>query len=446
MNVAYYAPTIPVNLFSLGHLQRCGASYGPDPLRPLTHVSVYSSISGPLLAHATLSPNNLLLVDFNALKMASILSPLRYHPSYALNATFPIQHINAEQRARADAAEQLHIDLCHPSDRSLCSNLSTGKLPFTTLTCTDITLNRQLRGPCPHCAAGKHTNPPHPPSTSPPATSIGEVISIDPQLLPEPSPGQHTHEIILVDEFTGHLSVVGATSKSTPAVFKALQHIISTTFNANQHRVGTIHGDCEKINISLAGPLGSLGINLHTSPPGEHAARVERYILILRQLSIAILSALSYILPSKYTLYLHKAIASVRNSLINSRSSPSTPDELLRGTKPSRRQFPFGACCMVTQHYDKRVALARAHQSSPAVEAKAEIGVCMGHDHITGRTLFLLANGAIVPRRPTSQLPSSYVPFNWTPKTFVITTPIPSPTQDLASPLPAPSLNCGDSV
>jgi hypothetical protein len=82
-------------------------------------------------------------------------------------------------------------------------------------------------------------------------------------------------------------------------MFKSLQHVIATTYNANQHRVGTMHGDCEKINISLAGPLGSLGINLHTSPPGEHAARVERYILTLRQLSIAILSGLSYILPPK---------------------------------------------------------------------------------------------------------------------------------------------------
>jgi hypothetical protein len=80
MNVAYYAPTIPVNLFSLGHLQRCGASYGPDPLRPLTHFAVYSSSSGPLLAYAALSTNNLLLVDFDALNRASTISPLQYHP------------------------------------------------------------------------------------------------------------------------------------------------------------------------------------------------------------------------------------------------------------------------------------------------------------------------------------------------------------------------------
>jgi hypothetical protein len=87
--------------------------------------------------------------------------------------------------------------------------------------------------------------------------------------------------------------VVGATSKSTPAIFKALQQVIATTYNSNRHRVHTLHGDYEKINISLAGPLDSLGITLHTSPPGEHAARVERYILTIRQL---------YFLAVKYTL------------------------------------------------------------------------------------------------------------------------------------------------
>ena len=166
MNLAYFSPSIPVNLFSLGHLQRCGASYGPDPLRPLTHVTIRSAISGPLLAHAELSSNNLLPVNFTDLELASTISPLHYQSPLALTSTFPLPHFNAEQRVRADVAEQLHVDICHPSDRSLCDNLSSGKLPFSTLTCADVTLNRILRGPCPHCAAGKHHNPPtlHPPA------------------------------------------------------------------------------------------------------------------------------------------------------------------------------------------------------------------------------------------------------------------------------------------
>ena len=454
MNSAYFSPTLPVSLFSLGQMQRCGATYGPDPLRPLSHVTIRSSLSGPLLAHAALSTHNLLPVDFAALHRASTLTPLAYHQPLAMTAhptepnvtidhptpilpTHAVPHINSEQRSRADAAEDLHIELCHPSDRSLCINLSTGKLPFSTLTCSDVTLNRQLRGPCPHCTAGKHRSPPHPPSTSAPATSIGAVLSFDPQLLPEPSPGLHTHKIIIVDEFTGHLSIVGATSKSTPAVFKALQHIIATTYNAHHHRVHTLHGDCEKINTSLAAPLGSLGISLQTSPPGEHAARVERSILTLRQLTTATLSGLPYHLPLKYTLYLHKAIAATRNTLINTRSSPSTPNELLHGHEPTRHPFPFGSCCMVTQHADKRHAMARANHTAANAEPKAELGVCMGPDLLTGRTLFLLANGAIVPRRPTAPFPRHFVPFDWSPKSFVPNVHLPPSLPNAQTPAPS---------
>lgn len=133
-------------------MQRCGATYGPDPLRPLSHVTIRSSLSGPLLAHAALSTHNLLPVDFAALHRASTITPLTYHQPLAMTAhptephvtpilqTHAVPHINSEQRSRADAAEDLHIELCHPSDRSLCINLSTGKLPFSTLTCSDVTL------------------------------------------------------------------------------------------------------------------------------------------------------------------------------------------------------------------------------------------------------------------------------------------------------------------
>ena len=81
MNSAYLSPTLPVNLFSLGQMQRSGATYGPDPLRPLTHVSISSLPSGPLLAQATLSTHNLIPVNFDALHIASQLSPTAYHPS-----------------------------------------------------------------------------------------------------------------------------------------------------------------------------------------------------------------------------------------------------------------------------------------------------------------------------------------------------------------------------
>lgn len=90
---------------------------------------------------------------------------------------------------------------------------------------------------------------------------------------------------------------------------------------------------------------------------------------------------------------------------------------------------------MVTQHADKRYSLARAHHTAANAEPKAELGVCMGPDLITGRTLFLLANGSIVLRRPTNPFPPYFVPFDWTSKQFVLRTPLPDPTPSLPLPI-----------
>ena len=97
MNSAYFSPTLPVNLFSLGQMQRCGATYGPDPLRPLSHVTIRSSPSGPLLAHAALSTHNLLPVDFAALLHASSINPLSYYHPVAMAAHSLVPHTTAEQ-------------------------------------------------------------------------------------------------------------------------------------------------------------------------------------------------------------------------------------------------------------------------------------------------------------------------------------------------------------
>ena len=49
MNISYYSKDAPTNLLSLGHLQRCGAFYSPDPDRPPyalhpTSISTWASV------------------------------------------------------------------------------------------------------------------------------------------------------------------------------------------------------------------------------------------------------------------------------------------------------------------------------------------------------------------------------------------------------------------
>ena len=337
MNLAYLAPTIPATLLSLCYMQTCGAHYCPDPNSPNTHCLISSSATGFLLNRSTITPNNLLPIDLPSLRSAALAHPTQYYtppgPASYLLTSVPhtIPHITAEQRRRADQAEALHHALGHPSDDTLSLCISTGKIP-TPLVTSDIQLNRSLRGHCVHCAAGKYRAPPHSPSTSAPATTIGQTLSFDPQQLPDPSPGGFTHEVIIVDENSGYLSVVGSFSKSTAHIFKAIHSVITTTYNAHSHKVASMHSDSEQVNNSLSVPLGSIGIQLKTSLPGEHAHRVERYIETLRAVSSAMLSPLPYHLPTKYYLYLHQAAAASRNSLISTNSSPHTPNELVRNS------------------------------------------------------------------------------------------------------------------
>ena len=286
MNRAYYSKELSTNLISLGFLQRSGATYGADPTRPHTHVTVRLGLTGPTLATIPLSSNNLLPIDFAELEKSTRASNhARSRPFIPNTSTLPPRqkphalisvHHTAEQLRRAEEAEQLHHDRNHPSDDALCADLSHGKIPWCTLTCPDIRLNRTLRGPCIHCLAGKMTTPQAPTSTSEPATAPGAVLSFDIHQLPETSPGGFTHAIHVVDEHSGKLDVIGSTSKTTLAVSRAVRQLI-VEYNADGHRVKRMHGDAEKINASLSPTIGLLGITLQLSLSGEHAKRIERY-------------------------------------------------------------------------------------------------------------------------------------------------------------------------
>ena len=226
INRAYYSKHLPINLISLGYLQRCGVFYSPDPTRPTTHFTIKLSSTGPIIATVRLSRNNMLPVDFESLSASSKLP----------DPTAFIAHHSAEQLRRADDADRLHHSRHHPSDDVLCADLSNGKIPWSNLTSSDIRLNRHLRGPCPHCVAGKLTNPSAPTSQSAPANSPGAVICFDIHQLPEPSPGGFTHALHAVDEFSGKFDVIGCLNKTTLQISRALRSLI-VTYNSDGHRV-----------------------------------------------------------------------------------------------------------------------------------------------------------------------------------------------------------------
>ena len=152
------------------------------------------------------------------------------------------------------------------------------------------------------------------------------------------------------------------------------------------------------------------------------------------------LSPLPYHLPSKYHLYLHQAAATCRNSLISTRSSPHTPNELIRNAKLLTIPLPFGSTALVVQCLDKRTTGARQHHTTVATEPKTELGVCLGPNPISGHTMFVLANDRVVPHRAYLVSPPTFVPFDWIAKDHILHVPLPT-TQPAANPatqLPLP--------
>jgi hypothetical protein len=183
---------------------------------------------------------------------------------------------------------------------------------------------------CPHCFEGRAFRPAsiRRISTTIPASKPGEVISFDPQKLPTTTLGGYTHMITMVDENTGHISQPGIRSKTTPAAFAGIQRIINQTYNANGHKVYTLHGDAERVNTSMSPLLGAIGAKLKVSLPGQHAHRAERTVQ-------TIASRTSY--PPKLTYYSNNPLVSPSTIAYAKLPTPSLPTRRSRGSNRSAR-------------------------------------------------------------------------------------------------------------
>ena len=288
---------------------------------------------------------------------------------------------------------------------------------------------RKVLGTCPHCPNPKPAAI-RLPSTTPPATHPGDKISFDPQQLPCSVLGGFTHVVTMVDEATGHIDQPGTASKTNAAVTKGIQKIIHVTYNANGHRVNTLHGDAERINTSLAPFLGSIGTQLKVSYPGHHAHRAERTTQTIDQRARAVVSHLPYILPPETTLLLKQSIGESLNNSVCKASAPLTRNEALNGFKLRRAPIGFGRCAMVTQPIDKRVTISRVSGTPLKLIPNVELGVSMGLIPGTDKTQWLLSNGLVVPRIPIGPLlPHNFIPFNWKAKTNHTTIQLPDLTR-----------------
>ena len=493
MNFALFSADSPQTLLSLGQLHSCGGSYQTKSIPKLIEIRTDSNTvldSTPLLDNSNLYTANLPHMIATMHKNPHLLQPpsspppttlfttsirkfIQHHPptpnviTVVKAFTSPIEvdtsiskngqqssdqpktstcppalllpksafprRISTEQYNRILASNDLHYSQSHPPDRKLCYELSHGKHPYSDLTSADIILMRKILGSCPHCPNPKPAAI-RLPSTTPPAKHPGDKISFDPQKLPCPVLGGFNHVITMVDEVTGHIDQPGVLSKSNAAVTKGIQKVIHVTYNANGHRVNTLHGDAERINTSLAPFLGSIGTQLKVSYPGHHAHRAERTTQTIDQRSRAVVSHLPYILPPETTLLLKQSVGESLNNSVCKASAPFTRNEALNGFKLRRAPIGFGRCAMVTQPIDKRVTISRTSGTPFKLIPNVELGVSMGLIPGTDKTQWLLSNGIVVPRIPIGPLlPHNFIPFNWKAKLDHPTIQLPS--LDLKIPL-----------
>ena len=309
---------------------------------------------------------------FKKLKKIKIKWPMFSENPIDLSLCQIIKQPSTEQLRLAYEALDLHEACGHPPDKKLCHDLSTGKHPHSTLTPASVILMRQIVGPCPHCLEGRASRPAasHPVSTSPPTEKTGEVISFDPQKLPNPVLGNFTHKITMVDKRSGFISQPGSTSKSTGPVFDAIHGVITKQYNANNHKVAALHCDAENINISLRPKFGALGTRVLANLPGEHAQVAERTTQTIQDRARAVSSGLPYYQPPELNLLLSQAVGECLNHTTNKASHPSTPYELLCASNSKLLQSPSADAQWLTnqktnvcQYQERQASHSRSYQS-----------------------------------------------------------------------------------
>jgi len=285
---------------------------------------------------------------------------------------------------------------------------------------------------------GKFERKSMPTSHTPPAVAVGDMISIDSNVLAVKSPGGNLSYIDSLDEFSGDRQVTPCKSLSSADIFKAIMELVHTRYNAYGHRVARIMADSLPAFEPVISMLGAVGILMTLVAPGQHAQRVERSIGSSAAWRRAVLASLPYILPLQYDLYLLMWIADVANGMPNVHSHPTVPDVLITGRRRVEHyKYPelrFGQTCMVQVALDKRQTEARLSGMAVKDVHKAEQGVCFGYSRThPGNYEFLLSNGLVVVRSVVEIVFCD--PFDW-PTRKVIHSVLGSSGEERVVPVP----------
>ena len=161
--------------------------------------------------------------------------------------------------------------------------------------------------------------------------------------------------------------------------------VVRAEFNAFGWKCDHIHGHSESVFRYTIPAFGSCGIELSLSPPGQHAQRNERYTQTVNARTRSTRDRVPFVIDQKYAAYLLRDIPRTMNLLVNSKTSPATPFERIRGSPRAVSHkycpfLPFGATCYVRTDPNKQTSTAR--ERATTVKASP----CFSH---SWRLLFL---------------------------------------------------------
>jgi len=134
-----------------------------------------------------------------------------------------------------------------------------------------------------------------PTSHTPPVVAVGDMLSIDTNVLVVKSVGGN---------LSGNRQVTPCKSLFSASIFESIMELVHTRYNAYGHRVLRIMADSLPAFEPVITMLGAVGILMTLVAPGQHAQRVERSIGSSASWRRAVLASLPYVLSLQYDLYL----------------------------------------------------------------------------------------------------------------------------------------------
>jgi hypothetical protein len=209
-----------------------------------------------------------------------------------------------------------------------------------------------------------------------------------------------------VDEKTGTIGLIGATSKSlsAPDLLHATLQYLHTTYTAYGHKLTYLTADAEPVFKSLIALFGKKDLVLTLYPPQQHAQCLERHQQTLLNAYAATLASTLSICPSSTSSHSSKRLPLVSPFCLRRRLHPTAHISFVLGI-PQHGEIKIGTTAIVMRGAPNRRAKAKAISQTVKSVPRGELGICMVFSETTpGSYNWLLESGSIEPRYVSTTL------------------------------------------